>query len=272
MPELPEVETTCRSTQAWAAGLRIAQVICRRPNLRLPIPQNLDERLRDQTLLSVSRRAKYILLNFEHDCVLIHLGMSGSLRRALPHTPIKTHDHVDFVFQGGEETLRYHDPRRFGLIVWGGSHPESHPLLTHLGVEPLNEEFSGSWLFQATRERDTEIKLFIMDAHRIVGVGNIYAAEALFRAGIHPRTPAKKLSRQRCQKLSEKIKETLEQALDSGGSTLRDYVDGTGNPGAFQFEHRVYAQAGKPCLVCGKLIRQIKQGQRSTFYCPKCQR
>ena len=272
MPELPEVETTCRSISDWAIGCRIAQVIRRRPNLRLPIPEDLDLKLRDQTLQSVFRRAKYILLRFERDTLLIHLGMSGSLRRAESHTPLKTHDHVDFVFNQGEVILRYHDPRRFGLIVWAGVDYDKHPLLSHLGIEPLTAEFSGAWLYRASRERETEIKLFLMDAHRVVGVGNIYASEALFRASIHPKTASTMLSRRRCERLSQSIKETLEEALRSGGSTLRDYVNGTGNPGSFQLELRVYGRTDQPCLKCGTLIRQMKQGQRSTFYCPQCQR
>lgn len=272
MPELPEVETTCRSISAWAIGRRITKVIRRRPNLRLPIPEDLDSRLQNQTLRSVYRRAKYILLQFDQDTVLIHLGMSGSLRRALPSTPIKTHDHVDFVFDDDNVILRYHDPRRFGLIVWAGAEPDQHPLLSRLGIEPLLSDFTGNWLYQATRQRETEIKLFIMNAQHVVGVGNIYAAESLFRAGIDPRTSATQISRPRCTRLCQTIRETLQEALLSGGSTLRDYVDGTGNPGSFQLELKVYGRAGQPCFQCGALIRQVNQGQRSTFFCPKCQR
>ncbi len=272
MPELPEVETTCRSISAWALGRRIDTVVCRRMHLRLPIPEDLDERLRHQSLVAVFRRAKYVLLRFDQDTLLIHLGMSGSLRRAEPHTPLKKHDHVDFIFDTGTVILRYHDPRRFGLIVWAGQNYQNHPLLATLGIEPLHPEFTGKWLYQATRNRETDIKLFLMDAHRLVGVGNIYASEALFRAGIHPITAAGKLSKTRCERLCLCVKETLEEALSSGGSTLRDYVDGTGNPGAFQLELKVYGRTDQPCLRCGTLIRQIKQGQRSTFYCPTCQR
>jgi formamidopyrimidine-DNA glycosylase len=272
MPELPEVETTCRSIGAWALGRRIASVIRRRPNLRLPIPEDLENRLRNQSLQEVFRRAKYILLRFDRDTLLIHLGMSGSLRRAEVQTPLKTHDHVDFVFEGGEVILRYHDPRRFGIITWAGEPHQNHPLLVNLGIEPLDQAFNGTWLYQATRGRETDIKLFIMDAHRVVGVGNIYASEALFRAGIHPAVKSGRLSRQRCDRLCQSIRETLKEALRSGGSTLRDYVDGTGNPGAFQLELRVYGRTALPCLRCSSTIRQIKQGQRSTFYCPNCQR
>lgn len=272
MPELPEVETTRRSICAWALNQPIRQVVSRRSTLRLPIPDDLHQRLQGQSLQSVSRRAKYLLLNFDRDTVLIHLGMSGSLRRAYSDTPLRTHDHVDFVFENGDCMLRYHDPRRFGLIVWAGQTPETHPLLARLGVEPLESVFNGNWLYQATRKRQTDIKLFLMDPHWVVGVGNIYASEALFRAGIHPRVAAGKLSRPRCDRLAQCVKDTLNEALDSGGSTLRDYVDGTGNPGAFQLELKVYGRGQLPCLCCSSEIRQIKQGQRSTFYCPTCQR
>lgn len=272
MPELPEVETTRRGLAAGLAGRRVSAVVVRDTRLRQPVPDDLGQRLHGQLLRGVQRRAKYLLLSFERDCLLVHLGMSGSLRTVPAGTAARKHDHVDISFAPDGLTLRYHDPRRFGLMVWGGADPLAHPLLAGLGVEPLEAQFDGAWLWQAGRGRATPLKQFLMDPGQVVGIGNIYAAEALFRAGLSPARAAGRVSRANCDRLCAAIRETLEEALASGGSTLRDYVNGGGAPGEFQLQHRVYGRAGQPCLRCGTLIRQRRQAQRSTFWCPHCQR
>lgn len=271
MPELPEVETTRRSLLALE-GAVVHDVVVRQTSLRLPVPGDLGSRLRGQPLRAIHRRAKYLLFDFPDETLLVHLGMSGSLRLARADAPLRKHDHLDLVFGPGQPVLRYHDPRRFGLVVWAGAQSDQHPLLAGLGVEPLGETFSPAWLYRATRDRRTALKVFLMDPHQVVGVGNIYAAEALFRAGLRPDRPAGSLTRPACARLHEAICATLQEALDSGGSTLRDYVHGEGSAGEFQLEHRVYGRAGAPCLRCGTLVRQMRQAQRSTFWCPRCQR
>ncbi len=271
MPELPEVETTRRSLLAMT-GQRVHGVIVRQSSLRQPVPDELPALLKDSILQQIRRRAKYLLLDFDAGCLIVHLGMSGSLRRVEAGTPLRIHDHVDLQFAPGEPLLRYHDPRRFGLILWGGQTPLTHPLLSRLGLEPLEDAFTGAWLHQASRERKTPIKVFLMDPSQVVGIGNIYASEALFRAGIAPQRPAGSLSRAACLRLRDAVRTTLQEALDSGGSTLRDYVDGSGASGWFQLELRVYGRADAPCLTCGTPIRQQRQAQRSTFWCPRCQR
>ena len=270
MPELPEVEITRRGIAEHIAGQTVSGLAVRQSRLRYPVPDDLAARLTGHPVNAVRRRAKYLLLDVAAGSVLIHLGMSGSLR-VLPHdtTPGK-HDHVDIIF--GERLLRLHDPRRFGAVLWVPHPADQHTLLAHLGVEPLEEHFTSAWLFAATRKSTTPVKLWIMNAQRVVGVGNIYASESLFRARIHPNTPAGRLSAQRCARLVECLRETLHDALAAGGSTLRDFVAVNGNSGYFQQSYFVYAREGEPCRICETPIRKQVMGQRSTFFCPRCQR
>ncbi|MDX5363722.1 MAG: bifunctional DNA-formamidopyrimidine glycosylase/DNA-(apurinic or apyrimidinic site) lyase [Pseudazoarcus pumilus] len=269
MPELPEVETTCRGIRPVLTGRTASGCIIRNGRLRQPVPPDLAERVRGQPLAAVERRAKYLLLRFGSGTVIVHLGMSGSLRVVDARAPVGKHDHVDLLF--GDTALRLRDPRRFGLVTWHAGAPEQHPLLARLGVEPLQPGFDGDWLFDALRGVSTSIKLAIMDAHRIVGVGNIYASESLFRARIHPLTPAGSLSRERCRRLAEAIRVTLAAAIEAGGSTLRDFVGGDGQAGYFQQQYFAYGRDGEPCRVCGSIVRKAVIGQRSTFWCARCQ-
>lgn len=270
MPELPEVETTRRGLLPLLAQT-VSQVVIRNPSLRWPIPVHLPETLHNQRLLELSRRGKYILARFEAGSLLLHLGMSGRISLlAKDETPAK-HDHFDILFADGH-ILRLRDPRRFGAVLWAGKEPEKHVLLSVLGPEPLDEGFQGAWLYQQLRNKTAPIKNIIMDSHLVVGVGNIYASESLFRAGIHPRTEANKVSKSRCEKLVNEIKATLNDALQAGGSSLRDFFGADGNPGYFQQEYFVYGRTGQPCRICGAPIKTVRLGQRSTFYCPNCQR
>ncbi|VVD82802.1 formamidopyrimidine-DNA glycosylase [Pandoraea eparura] len=276
MPELPEVEVTRRGIAPHVAGERVARVDVRNASLRWPVPDGLDTLLRGETLVGVTRRGKYLLLEYAPGWLLVHLGMTGTLRvlpepQALPSAGV--HDHIDLVFE--RCALRYRDPRRFGAVLF---HPRSagdvlaHPLLASLGVEPLTDDFDGERLYAGTRGRTVAIKQALLAGSIVVGVGNIYASESLFRAGISPRLPAGKLSRPRAEKLAQAIKDVLAAAIEKGGSTLRDFVGSDGNRGYFQQEYFVYDRAGQPCRVCGTPIRQIVQGQRSTFFCPHCQK
>lgn len=277
MPELPEVETTLRGLAPHLTGQRIKQVIVRNAQLRWPVPDNLSAILRGQTIHSLQRRAKYLLLLCDNGTLILHLGMSGSLRILPDHTPPEKHDHFDLVLDNGQ-MMRLRDPRRFGAVLW---HPEQsgkqreiaqHELLAKLGPEPLLDDFDAGYLYQATRSRSAAIKLVIMDSHVVVGVGNIYASESLFRAGIRPQLPANKLSKPRCARLVQTIRETLSEAIKQGGSSLRDFVKTDGSPGYFQQSYFVYGRSGEPCRICKTPIKQITQGQRSTFYCPQCQK
>jgi formamidopyrimidine-DNA glycosylase len=271
MPELPEVETTLRGIAPHLKKRQVADVVIRNPSLRWPIPKNLPEILRGQTIRDLQRRAKYLLIAFDHGTLILHLGMSGSLRIQPVGTPAVKHDHFDLVLKDGQ-LLRLRDPRRFGAVLWHAGDVAQHPLLAALGPEPLQQDFDGAYLHRATRSRSVAIKLAIMDSHLVVGVGNIYANEALFRAGIRPQLAANKLSLPRCQRLAQHIREVLQEAIKQGGSTLRDFVHSDGSNGYFQQSYFVYGRTGEPCRVCGTTIRQIRQGQRSTFYCPQCQR
>ena len=277
MPELPEVETTLRGLSPHLSGQCIKQIIIRNPHLRWPIPANLPGILRKQTIRSLHRRAKYLLLQCDSGTLILHLGMSGSLRVLPDYTPAEKHDHFDLILENGT-LMRLRDPRRFGAVLW---HPEpagnqrdiaQHPLLAQLGPEPLLEDFDAQYLYAATRKRRAAIKQVIMDSHVVVGVGNIYASESLFHAGIRPQLAACKLSLARCARLVQTIRETLSASIAQGGSTLRDFTDSDGKPGYFQQNYFVYGRTGEACRTCGTKIRQIVQGQRSTFYCPVCQK
>ena len=271
MPELPEVETTLRGIAPHLLKHHVADVIIRTPKLRWPFPKNLPKLLRDQVVRGLQRRAKYLLITFDHGTLILHLGMSGSLRILPVGTAPQKHDHFDLVLDAGE-LMRLRDPRRFGAVLWHEGDVTQHALLQQLGPEPLEQDFDGAHLHRATRKRSAAIKLAIMDSHVVVGVGNIYANEALFRAGIRPQLAANKLSLPRCQRLAQTIQEVLREAIQQGGSTLRDFVHSDGSSGYFQQHYFVYGRAGEPCRVCGTPIKQIKQGQRSSFYCPTCQR
>lgn len=269
MPELPEVETTRRGIAPELSGRSVTGVTIRNGRLRHPIPPDLAQTLADQPLLAVERRAKYLLFRFPRGSLLVHLGMSGSLRIVPAELAPEKHDHLDILF--GTQALRLRDPRRFGLVLWQTGSVQ-HPLIAGLGIEPLDDEFSGAWLHKASRGRKTPAKLFLMDAAHVVGIGNIYASESLFRAGIEPTTPVEKLGPRRCERLATCIRETLQDALAAGGSTLRDFVGSNGTPGYFQQQYFVYGRDGEPCRQCQTPIRKRIMGQRATFYCPRCQR
>ncbi len=269
MPELPEVEVTRRGIAPYLIGRAIAAVTVREPRLRWRVSDAVSG-LAGRSVRAVTRRGKYLLIDCGNGHLIVHLGMSGSLRFVSPDTPPGKHDHIDLAFGG--RILRMRDPRRFGAVLWTEAPPESHPLIRHLGVEPLSGAFNARRLHALARAHRTSIKQFLMDGRRIVGVGNIYASEALFRAGIRPQTRASRVSIGRCAKLVAAIKRTLRAAIRAGGSTLRDFVGGEGEPGYFQTRYRVYDRAGLPCRRCTTPIRRIVQGQRATFYCPSCQK
>jgi formamidopyrimidine-DNA glycosylase len=271
MPELPEVEITRRGLAAHLTGLTIADVVIRNGSLRWPITKNLPKLLRGQKIRSLKRRAKYLLMDCGSGTLILHLGMSGSLRILPANTPPDKHDHFDLILSNGT-LMRLRDPRRFGAVLWHTGDPSIHPLLAELGPEPLEKDFNARYLYEATRGRSASIKQCIMDSRIVVGVGNIYANEALFRAGIKPQLAAGKLGLPRCAKLVDEIRVTLAEAIQLGGSSLRDFVDASGNPGYFQQTYWVYGRAGEPCRRCGATIRQIRQGQRSSFYCGNCQK
>jgi formamidopyrimidine-DNA glycosylase len=271
MPELPEVETTRRGLAKYLTSATIADVVIRNANLRWPIPKDLPILLRGQIIKSLKRRAKYLLMECGSGTLILHLGMSGSLRILPANTPAEKHDHFDLILDNGT-LMRLRDPRRFGAVLWHSGDVHTHPLLASLGPEPLENDFDARCLHQATRGRSVSIKQCLMDNRVVVGVGNIYANEALFRAGIRPQLAAGKLSLPRCARLVEEIRATLSEAIQLGGSTLRDFVNTAGQPGYFQQTYWVYGRAGEPCRRCGAKIKQIKQGQRSSFYCGTCQK
>ncbi len=271
MPELPEVETSRRGLDPHLSGQRIKAVIVRNARLRFPVVPELAGTLPGLVIGGISRRGKYLLLDCGRGWLILHLGMSGSLRILPATTPPEKHDHFDLVLENGF-CMRLRDPRRFGAVIWTETDPMRHPLLAKLGVEPLTADFDGAWLYWATRGKKTNIKQTLMDGHLVVGVGNIYANEALFRSGIRPTLPASRLGRARCDKLARIVKEVLEQAIAAGGSSLRDFVDSSGKPGYFQQQYFVYGRAGETCRVCGNPVRLLRQGQRATFYCPCCQK
>jgi formamidopyrimidine-DNA glycosylase len=271
VPELPEVETVRRGIEPHLKGRRITAVSVRERRLRWPVPRGLDLRLAGRTIDGVSRRAKYLLIHVDGGHLMIHLGMSGSLRIVpTPREPEK-HDHVDIVLDNGA-CLRFRDPRRFGSVLWTSRPPERHRLLRGLGPEPLSEAFTGGYLYRHSRGRRVSAKSFLMDGRVVVGVGNIYANEALYRAGIHPSRPAGRIGAARYDGLASAVRETLNEAIGRGGSTLRDFLNENGDPGFFVPLLRVYDRAGEPCAGCGHPIRRRVIGQRASYFCANCQR
>lgn len=273
MPELPEVEVVRKGLAATAVGRRLSAVVLRTPALRWPIPADLSDHVAGRVLLGVQRRSKYLLLDFQTGSLIVHLGMSGTLAWRTLDAPLRPHDHVDLIFDDG--LLRLNDPRRFGAVLW---HPasagpaEAHPLMASLGLEPFAPEFDGEQLYRLTRGRRQSIKALLLSGAVVVGVGNIYASESLFRAGIRPTTPAGRISRARCERLAQTIRATLSEAIAAGGSTLRDFVSSEGQSGYFQLSCMVYDRAGQPCRVCGQAVRVMRQQQRATYWCAACQR
>jgi len=270
MPELPEVETTCRGIRPHLEGRRVTHVAVREARLRWPVAEEIG-RLAGREVRAVRRRAKYLLVAFEHGTAIVHLGMSGSLRLCGPEVALRRHDHLALTLDSGLQ-LRFHDPRRFGCWLWTAGNPQEHPLLAALGPEPLEEAFSAAHLAAACRGKTAAIKTTIMDARVVVGVGNIYASEALFAAGIDPRRAAGKVSRARLARLVEEIRAVLARSISQGGTTLRDFLREDGEPGYFRQQLAVYDRAGEPCRTCGRPLRRIVLGQRATFFCPGCQR
>lgn len=277
MPELPEVEVTRLGIQPYVMGLKISQVKVIDGRLRWPVPSNLAKILFGQTVLKIERRGKYLLLEMDSGHLLIHLGMTGTLR-VLPSTePLKTHDRVTFEFEG--LSLRLHDPRKFGAVLW---HPkkkgpiEQFPLLLKLGVEPFSPAFMGELgaqiLYQSSRKRSVAVKQFLLAGQAVVGVGNIYCSESLFEAGIHPAKAAGKLTYPQCVRLAAAVRSILQKAIDAGGSSLKDFVNSQGDPGHFMVLTKVYDRKDQACQVCKTPIKQIVQGQRSTYFCPQCQK
>ena len=270
MPELPEVELTRRGIAPYIEGQTVTGVVVRERRLRWVVAADLSRKLTGRVVQRVLRRGKYLLLDCGKGWLIVHLGMSGSLRVVDARTDPKTHEHLDILFD--HLAIRLRDPRRFGAVLWTAADIARHRLIAGLGVEPLAPDFTGAWLHRATRNRRTSIKLLLMNARIVVGVGNIYANESLFRGGIAPRTPAARVSLARCSMLCQAIRDTLNAAIAAGGSSLRDFVHSDGNSGWFQQQYNVYGRAGLPCRVCGTPIRSARLGQRATFWCPVCQK
>lgn len=270
MPELPEIETVRRGLVPHLTGQQLAGAEVRNARLRWPVTPTLAAQLAGQRIRSVRRRGKYLLLDLDYGGLIVHLGMSGSLRLCAVTTPPARHDHVDLILADGR-CLRLNDPRRFGAVLWSEA-PDAHPLLACLGVEPLDPEFDGARLHALCRGRRTPIKTLLMDARTLAGVGNIYANESLFYACIHPLTAANRLGPRRAARLAAAVRATLEAAIAAGGSSLRDFVDEQGRPGYFQHRHHVYGRAGMPCRRCGQRIVRLLQNGRATYLCPNCQR
>lgn len=268
MPELPEVETTLRGISPSLTNALISQFSVRQPSLRWPVTPRLTDIVKGQKLHSLYRRAKYIIMQLDHGSMLVHLGMSGSLRIVVAGSDWRKHDHIEMQMDNGA-VLRYHDPRRFGCWLWSES---EHSQLAKLGPEPLSSAFDGDRLYRLSRSRKMAVKPFIMDNNTVVGVGNIYASEALFRSGIRPDRAAGKISKQRYDLLSQHIRDVLEAAIEQGGTTLRDFVNGNGEPGYFQQTLSVYGRGGLPCTRCGGTLKETKLGQRSSVFCARCQR
>lgn len=275
MPELPEVETTRRGLLPRLCGRRIQSVKVRDRRLRWPVPADLESRLQDSTIESLDRRGKYLLVGVSKprfkSHLIIHLGMTGTLRMVGTQSPVGKHDHIDVQLTDGQR-LRYGDPRRFGCWLWAGADWAAHPLLAKLGPEPFDQGFSAAYLHGICRRRSASIKSLIMNAHVVTGVGNIYANEALFRAGIHPLAQSGRVSAARLEGLVRHIREVLAEAIDAGGSSIRDYVQSDGASGWFQLRYAVYGRAGEACRACGSAIRVAREAQRATFFCPRCQK
>jgi formamidopyrimidine-DNA glycosylase len=271
VPELPEVETTKRGIADALLGRRVLNAVVRERRLRWPIAANFEAAVHGGTVRSVERRAKYILIGFDNGSLILHFGMSGSLRLVKPGTPPRTHDHWDLEMDSGW-MLRFHDPRRFGSLHWTEGDPHKHPLLLKLAPEPLSDVFDADYLYRATRKRSVAIKQLLMNSAVVVGVGNIYASEALFHAGVAPRRMARRISKIEAAKLVKAVKQVLTAAIKIGGTTLRDYVDPEGSPGYFRQKLFVYERVGSACRVCKSTIKQFAQGQRSTYWCSTCQR
>lgn len=269
MPELPEVETTLRGISPYLKDHTITRIDVRQPKLRWPV-EDAVQSLVGQSVLSLSRRSKYILVETKVGTAIWHLGMSGSLRLVEPSEPVAKHDHIDWHMSSGK-VLRYHDPRRFGALLWVPPGEESSHL-AHLGPEPLTEDFDEDHLFNRSRGKKQAVKTFLMDGKVVVGVGNIYANESLFLAGIRPQTPAGKVSKARYRKLHGIIREVLAAAIEQGGTTLRDFVGGDGKPGYFAQQLFVYGRGGESCKICQTSLKDIRQAQRATVYCPQCQK
>jgi formamidopyrimidine-DNA glycosylase len=270
MPELPEVETVMNGLKPHLMDAKVEHTIVRQHQLRWPIPQTLANHLNQQRITALARRGKYLLLSIGDGTLLVHLGMSGSLRLVANTAPIKTHDHVT-LHLSTQRHLRFNDPRRFGAMLWTDTDPYQHPLLKSLGPEPLSDDFNATLLQQRAFGRRQAIKSLIMDSKIVVGVGNIYAAEALFSAQIHPQTPAGQLTDDQYQRLTQTIKQTLQGAIQQGGTTIKDFVNGHGKPGYFTQHLNVYGRAGKPCYCCQRPLHTLTIGQRSTVYCEHCQ-
>ena len=266
MPELPEVEVTRRRLEPELVGQRFERVLVRAPKLRLPVPAELGAILAGRTVRGLGRRGKYLLLYCDGGCLVIHLGMTGHLRVVSEETPAGKHDHLDFVFAGGR-VLRFHDPRKFGTVLWTTEDPHEHPLLCSIGPEPFTTEFDGAYLYEVSRSRSVAVKQFIMNAGVVAGVGNIYANEALFRAGIHPSRPARTLGPEECDRLAETIREVLTTSIEQGST----YRVAEGAAGYHPLEFRVYSRGGGSCPQCGAVLEEIRLGNRSTVYCPRCQ-
>ncbi len=271
MPELPEVETTLRGIEPVLKGKYVERLVVRNPRLRWPVAEDLPARLEGALVQSLERRAKYILIHLNHGSLIWHLGMSGSMRIVGAEIPPEKHDHLDLMMSDGG-IVRYNDPRRFGSVLWGGNNVMSHPLLAQLGPEPLSDSFDGEYLYRLSRARKVSVKQFVMDQKVVVGVGNIYASEALFLAGIMPTRQAARISLLRYQTLAQHIKQVLTDAIAQGGTTLRDFSQADGRPGYFEQQLRVYGRANQACPVCGAMICNKVIGQRASYYCPVCQR
>ena len=270
MPELPEVETSRRGIAPWLENQRVNEVIVRDRRLRWPVPDDLEQKLAGQTIRSIRRRAKYLFFETAGGSAILHLGMSGSVRIIESDEPAGKHDHVDVRVASGK-ALRFRDPRRFGSLLWAND-PDDHPLIRNLGPEPLSENFNVDYLWRVSRGRRVAIKQLIMNAEVVVGVGNIYASESLFLAGIHPKRRSDRTAQDRMQLLVLAIKKVLANAIEAGGTTLRDFYGGDGEPGYFSQQLNVYAREGEPCANCEAPISAVVLGQRSTFYCKSCQR
>lgn len=270
MPELPEVETTLRGVAPHSVGKTLSELKVRNRAMRWPVPDGLEATLRNKKLNDIQRRGKYLLFCFDHGTVLLHLGMSGSLRVIPTSSNPEKHDHIDLCF--GDICLRFNDPRRFGCFLWTEAPAKEHELICHLGPEPLSDSFDFDYLYPRTRKRKQNIKTFIMDSKIVVGVGNIYANEALFEAGIHPLKETGKVTKKQLEQLIDEIKKILANAIKRGGTTLRDFVGGDGKPGYFAQELKVYGHGGEPCRQCGKRLIEKQIAKRTTVYCTRCQK